>query len=417
MEHHGLDAWLARIERAHPSEIDLGLDRIGQVLKRLALSHTPKVITVAGTNGKGSCVTATSAILKAMGHSVGSYTSPHLHHYCERVAIDGTPVSEAAMCEAFDSIERARGSISLTYFEYGTLAALWLFDRSRVDICVLEVGLGGRLDAVNVIDADVAVIASIDIDHQDWLGNDREVIGREKAGIMRAAKPVVCADVAPPQSVVDWAQEIGAQPLYINRDFSIEPHGAGALYQYGDFSVSLAEVYLPLPSVAAAITAVQILVGRVEPDLLSRALAEVSLAGRNQRLWVGKRQILLDVAHNPAATRLLAQQITQCAPARVHFVFAAMADKDIDGIVDNLPGAAGAWYLAYLPDVPRAAEPQALATRIATRGWSVVCTAAMADCLERAINNATEDDLVVVFGSFFTVSAALSALPNIKAAD
>lgn len=417
MKHQSLDAWLAWLERAHPSEIDLGLDRIGQVLKRLSLTFAPQIITVAGTNGKGSCVACASALLKAQGYSVGSYTSPHLRHYCERVAINGQPVSEAAMCEAFAAIDAAREEISLTYFEFGTLAAFWLFDRNRVDICVLEVGLGGRLDAVNVLDADVAVITSIDIDHQDWLGSDRETIGWEKAGIMRPARPVVCADPSPPQSIIQHAQKLGAELVQIEQDFSIKTERGTVFYASGGVQVPLANVHLPLPSVAAAIKAVSLLAGPPDVEIVRDVVAQTHLPGRRQWLPVGEHSVLLDVAHNPAATELLARCIRAHAGARVHYVFAVMADKDIDAILNHLQGERGPWYLAQLQNVSRAASPRMLADKLVARGWQVAAIAPVADCLRQALDAAAQGDLVVVFGSFFTVSEALATLQCTNAGE
>ncbi|MDO3386436.1 bifunctional tetrahydrofolate synthase/dihydrofolate synthase [Gilvimarinus sp. SDUM040013] len=410
MKAQSLDEWLARIERAHPTEIDMGLDRIRQAAAGLALSHQAKVVTVAGTNGKGSCVAATSAILRAMGYRVGSYTSPHLNHYCERVKINGHPVSEQEMCQAFAAVDSARGAISLTYFEFGTLAALWLFNRKQVDVYVLEIGLGGRLDAVNIVDPDVAVITSVALDHQDWLGSDRETIGREKAGVLRAGKHAVCADSDPPQSVLDVAGALQVPLRRIEHDFDLSLTEKGCRFNSGSIEIDLPQVHLPLPSVAAAIEAVNLLVGLPEQPLLQRTLGHLHLPGRCQHVAKNGFNYLLDVAHNPAATQMLAAQIARNQTSGLHYIFAVMADKDIDGILDNLSELPGTWYLAQLDGNARAGAAQDIRALIDQRAWTVASEGTMAQCLYKVEAAAKKDDLIVVFGSFFTVAEALKIL-------
>lgn len=411
MNRQNLCEWLAWLERAHPSEIDLGLERIRQVADRLSLGSDARVLTVAGTNGKGSCVTFASALIQGSGRKVGTYTSPHILHYCERVRIDGVPVSEAQMCEAFTAVDEARGEVSLTYFEFGTLAALWLFARHQVDVMVLEVGLGGRLDAVNIIDADVAVITSIALDHEAWLGSDREAIGREKAGIARSGRPLICADREPPESVLSAARHLGAPVERIGVDFEITEQASGYTFCRGERRVNLPSLHLPAASAAAAIVAVETLGIAIDELALVRLANQTQLPGRMQRLRSGRVSYMLDVAHNPAATEYLAAKLRVQRPAgRLHCVFAVMADKDIDGVLAPLTPLVDTWYLAQLSDVPRAAAPEVLADRLANAKANVVQVGSMATCLAQAAAAAGDDDLVLVCGSFFTVSAALALL-------
>ncbi|UTF60983.1 bifunctional tetrahydrofolate synthase/dihydrofolate synthase [Gilvimarinus sp. DA14] len=405
-----LAQWLARIERAHPTEIDLGLERTQQVYKTLNLPRPPKVLTVAGTNGKGSCVALASALLQTAGLKVGAYTSPHLHHYCERVQINGASVSDADMCLAFQAIERARGDISLTYFEFGTLAALWLFADKAVDVAVLEVGLGGRLDAVNIIDADVAVITSVALDHEAWLGNDRETIGREKAGVARAGQPLVCADPNPPLSVQRYAEAIGAKALWLGEHFHMQKVADCWQFSSPELTISFPAIKLPANSVAAAVMAVAHLGVALAPTQIAQCVARVNLTGRMQTLEYQGRRVVLDVAHNPAATTHLLDNLSLPKAAKVHWVFAIMADKDIAATVEPLLKLPGCWYLPKLPGVERAAAPQVVAQTLAQAGAQVREQGEFAHCLAAAVSQAEEDDLVVILGSFFTVAAALDIL-------
>jgi dihydrofolate synthase/folylpolyglutamate synthase len=421
-----LDDWLTWLEQAHPTEIDLGLDRLRQVLARLVLPDLPPVITVAGTNGKGSCVSAASALLQAAGFCVGSYTSPHIQHYCERVQINAVPVREAAMCRAFDIVDQARGDVSLTYFEFGTLAALVLFGQQAVDVMVLEVGLGGRLDAVNIIDPDVAVITSIAIDHEAWLGNDRESIGREKAGIMRAAKTAICVDTDPPASLLQYADDIGASLRLIGRDFVIDTASSEnnpipdktpwrLIDNHSGVALSVPPVSLVSSSVAAAIEAVKALGVDVAALDLADVFGGLTLPGRMQNARFGGTPVLIDVAHNPAATTYLAQVVAaRQTSGRVVAAVAMMADKDIAGSLQPLMGLVDCWLPVGLADVPRAASPESLAAVISASGANVTPFASLADALS-GLNTGEplslgEDDLLLVFGSFFTVAAALAIL-------
>jgi dihydrofolate synthase / folylpolyglutamate synthase len=418
MKFKSLSAWLGWLEQSHPKEIDLGLDRIRNVAERLdLLKPHAKVITVAGTNGKGSCVTATASLLHKAKFSVGVYTSPHLLHYAERIQIDGTPVKDELICSAFQEIYSASGEVSLTYFEYGTLAALLIFKQQAVDYLVLEVGLGGRLDAVNIIDADVAVITSIAIDHQEWLGDNREVIGREKAGILRERQIFVCADENPPQTIVDAAKQLNTKSYFIERDFSFHQHDNKwqwqGINQHGDV-VNLQDMqapHLPLPSLAAALQVVKLLdVKLSQPDIES-ALLNINLAGRFQKVIYREREFILDVAHNPAATEYFSKRLlAEPALGQTFAIVAMMSDKDRIASLANLTSLVDQWLLLDLNTIPRAATIAALTQDLLSLGEHVLQSGDINNLMERALTEAQPQDRILVFGSFFTVAAALSYL-------
>jgi dihydrofolate synthase/folylpolyglutamate synthase len=423
MQLDSLSAWLDWLEKNHPTEIDLGLERITLVAQRMSLlKPTATVVTVAGTNGKGSCVTATAALLSAADFSVGVYTSPHLLHYNERIVVDGNPVDDIEICSAFEAIFNACQQtsadypkpISLTYFEYGTLAALEIFHRRKVTAMVLEVGLGGRLDAINIIDADVAVITSIALDHTDWLGDNREAIGYEKAGIMRAGKPVVCADFSPPQLLLDRAKNLSASLHLISRDFgySVADDFSWNWWNSGAQFSSQPLPQLPLPSLAAALQVACILgLDLSVLDAFTR-LAALRVPGRFQALQWRERQVILDVAHNPAATAYLVERLEQGAAAgsKIHAIVAMMADKDRAQSLANLKEQVSYWYTADLSFIPRAATVEQLRQNLVDLGVDVEFSGSVADCLQAAYNNSAAGDRILVFGSFYTVAAGLQAL-------
>ena len=374
------------------------------------------VITVGGTNGKGSCCALLEAMLRAGGYRAGLYTSPHLVRYNERVRIGGTEAGDAALVESFEAVEKARGRISpnlpLTYFEYGTLAALWLFARERIDAAVLEVGLGGRLDAVNVIDADCAVLTSVGIDHVDYLGPDRESIGREKAGIFRAGQPAVIAEPEPPQSVLAAPGEkllLGKHFGYVDQKSQWSYWGPGG--NRGGLAHPALRGAVQLRNAAAAMCALDCLREKLPLGMqnIRRGLAEVALAARFQVL-PGRPQVILDVAHNPQAAAVLADNLAMSgfAPETIA-VCGMLRDKDISGVLRTLAPRITRWHMASLSG-PRAATAEELAQHV----QGAECFASPASAFEAALSRANQDDKIVVFGSFLTVGEVIGWLNNNK---
>jgi dihydrofolate synthase/folylpolyglutamate synthase len=458
-----LAEWLDYIERQHPKSIELGLDRVREVAQRIGLQRpAKKVITVGGTNGKGSTVAFIEAVARAAGWRVGAFTSPHLLEYNERVRIDGVDVTDATLVEAFEVVEaaargdavspsplgrrvgvrirRKRGdqrvpepasgpsdhllpqgegkAVALTYFEYGTLAALWLFERSKLDLAILEVGLGGRLDAVNLIDADVAVITTVDIDHQDWLGSERETIGLEKVGIARAGKPLVLGEDDPPSSVLGRAYAIGASAIRAGCDFFFDPVD-GEHWRWREIRYALD---LPMPQLVApaqmrnaatAVAALRALRKPIPRKAYAQGVADARIAGRLQRFERNGVEVMVDVAHNPQAARELAAWLRQ-APisGRTFAVFAALGDKDIVGVVAALAGGIDRWFIAGLEQAgPRGLDATAFAQRLAggAAGSGEKFTN-VDEALTAAEDQTQSGDRIVVFGSFHTAAAALRLL-------
>lgn len=409
-----LPEWLAYIERQHPQDIAMGLERVRAVAARMRLTRPAKhVITVGGTNGKGSTVAFVEAIARAAGWRVGSYTSPHLLRYNERVRIDGEEASDAELVSAFATVEAARGDTALTYFEYGTLAALWLFQQAKLELAVLEVGLGGRLDAVNLVDADVAVITTVDIDHTDWLGSDREAIGTEKAGIARPWKPLVLGEIDPPSSVLRRAYAIGANALRAGSDFFHEPIDAER-WRWRDVGT---ELQLPLPQLrapvqranaATAIAALRALRRSLPRHAYAEGIAAARLRGRLQPCVRDGVEVLVDVGHNPQAARELAAALqAQPAAGRTHAVFAALADKDAAGVVAALAAQVDAWHLAGLGGSRGQSGAQLRARLADTAAAEADLAESVAQALQSALAQARPGDRVLVFGSFHTAGEAL----------
>ena len=410
-----LSSWLTHLESLHPKTIALGLERVAQVKQRLNLQPEFPVIIVGGTNGKGSVCAMLEAILHAAGYRVGCYTSPHLLHYNERVRIDKQQASDAELCASFEAIERARGDIALTYFEFGTLAAMQCFIEHEVDVAILEVGLGGRLDAVNVFDADVAVVTSVDIDHVDYLGDTREQIAFEKAGIFRPGRVAICADSDVPQVLAQHAHGIGAELWCIGREFGFVSHQG----QWDFFSPVGARHALPIPALrgayqlnnaSAVLAALDALRGRlpVGNDAVRRGLVEVQLAGRFQFV-PGVPTLILDVAHNPHAARSLAQNLASLQPAKTYAVFAMLKDKDMAGVVEALKDCIDVWLVAGI-DAPRGASAEELAqvVREAEVSGRVEQFTTIAEALTPALTQASAADRIVAFGSFYTVAEAMT---------
>jgi dihydrofolate synthase/folylpolyglutamate synthase len=413
MRYDSLQDWLQWLETCHPQEIDLGLERVNRVAQRLELSFTEvKVVTVAGTNGKGSCVTLLSSLLTAAGYRTAAYTSPHLLHYNERIVIAGEAVADDEIVASFDRIDRARQSISLTYFEFGTLAALDIFNRHALDVIILEVGLGGRLDAVNIIDADVAVITSIAIDHQDWLGDDREKIGCEKAGIIRRNKPLVCGDLDPPESIRRAVIEAGAR-LYQrdehfrviglpNKQWQWLGEGLDAETHLLD---SLPQTALSIDNAATALQAIALLGLPIDSSVYQQ-LASITLPGRFEQQVYHGHQLILDVAHNPAAARNLASCLQQTVGSgRTFMLLAMMVDKDCAGMVNELESSVDAWYAVDLKNLPRAMAASELARYIHRQtDREPAIYPSPEEGLNAVLETMTELDRLVVAGSFLLVS-------------
>jgi dihydrofolate synthase/folylpolyglutamate synthase len=410
-----LESWLAFIEQQHPKTIALGLERVGEVLRRLQIELRCAVITVAGTNGKGSTCAMLESILHAAGYRTGLYTSPHLLRYNERVRIGGEEASDAALSEAFAAVEAARRDTPLTYFEYGTLAALWLFARENIEAAVLEVGLGGRLDAVNAVDADCAVLTSVDIDHVDYLGGTRESIGREKAGIFRAGRPAVVAEPDPPASVVSAPGE----KLFFRKDFGYAAEATqwsywGPAGRRSGLAYPALRGAIQLRNAAAVLCALDTLRDRLPLAMqeIRRGLAEVELPGRFQVL-PGRPQVVLDVAHNVEAARTLAQNLAASgfAPETIA-VCGMLRDKDIGGVLREMAPHITRWHLASLTG-PRAASASELAMHL--KGAAQVHQyASPAQAFAAAREAARENDKIVVFGSFLTVGEITAWLNNNK---
>ena len=412
--------WLVTIENSHPQTIDLGLERIEQVAYRLRIAPgRAKVITVAGTNGKGSCVATCDHLLRASNASVGCYTSPHLRRYNERVRINGIDATDAQLVEAFEAVERARAEISLTYFEHGTLAALWLFQRQDLDYWVLEVGLGGRLDAVNIVDPDVAIVTSVDIDHIDWLGSDREGIAREKAGIFRPQRPAVCADRRLPAQIKNLAHTLSSPLFAIEKEFDVElvdgryhwrlrdSRGQDLVFQTG------AGLKLLPENIAAALQALALVEALPPLDSLATLLLECATQGRMQRREIAGVEYVLDVAHNPAGIKRLAEELQHMDPRPTVAVFAAMADKDAGAMISSLRDLTATYYLPSLT-TPRAIAPEVLGDMLASIDGAAITCDGVADAISLAADTVGAGGRVVVCGSFFTVGPALDYLDSIS---
>jgi len=418
-----LQQWLAYQQGTHTRPIDLSLERVREVAARLRLlERRCPIATVAGTNGKGSTATLLAQLLQAMGRRVGLFTSPHLLRYNERVQVDAVPASDATLVEAFERIESARGAITLTFFEYGTLAALIAFREAQVQAMVLEVGLGGRLDATNILDADVALLCSIGMDHRQWLGDTLDAIGAEKAGIFRAHQPVVLGSPRMPSSVWRRLAELECHTLIAERDFSWRIDGAGfeaEPWHYQSQHCSLAQ--LPAPALrgaiqyrnaATAVTALQLLdiPNACDPVRIGQALRSVRLAGRFQ-IVPGEVEWILDVAHNEPAAQVLSQALAaRPTRGRTLAVAGMLSDKDAPAITRALDTHIDRWILAGISDEPRGLSAEALAARLPALRGAMEHEPTVSAACERARREAQPGDRIVVFGSFLVVGPALEWL-------
>jgi len=411
--------WLAYQESLHPKLIALGLERVREVALRLGvLPAACPTLTVAGTNGKGSSVTLAAEIYRAAGYRVGRYTSPHLLAYNERIAIDGRAASDAALCDAFEAVEAARATISLTYFEFGTLAALWLFRRERVDVQVLEVGLGGRLDAVNIVDADCALITNIGLDHLEWLGKDRESIGFEKAGILRGGRPAICAE-PPTRSILECAERVDARLWAVQQDFgftvaedggSWDWQGPGGTYR-GLPRPGLAgqAQYANAAGVLAAVTALQERLPVAEAAVRS-ALPQLCLRGRYEKLG----DVILDVAHNAEAAAVLAENLrADGLAASVHLVLGMLSDKPVEAVCALLAPLSRSLWFGTLPP-PRGLTGEELRRRAAAIGIAGTAAGSIEEAFHCArassLREPGQKSAIVVCGSFLSVAAIAGCL-------
>jgi dihydrofolate synthase/folylpolyglutamate synthase len=420
-----LAGWLSYLEQLHPKAIALGLERVSQVKQRLALDINFLLITVGGTNGKGSTCAMLERILTTAGYRVGCYTSPHLLRYNERVRVLCQEVSDAGLCTAFAAVEQARGDTPLTYFEFGTLAAVWHFSRQQVQVAILEVGLGGRLDAVNVFDPDCAIVTSVDIDHIDFLGNSRESIAFEKAGIFRTGKPALCGDADAPEALLHHAQNIGAELQCIGKDFGFEHKSHQETWQFWSGAARIENLPLPvlsgefqLANAACALQAIQLLKSRLQVDIedMRAGLLGVALQGRFQKIsreGSGQPDVILDVAHNPHAARGLADNLRRSAykQGKTIAVFAMLSDKDIAGVLRAVGHEVDEWHVAGIPQ-PRGLAHDKLAglVREVLPQAQVSTAVTVEQAFAQACRSAGENDRIVAFGSFYTVADVLRAL-------
>ncbi|MGB0894874.1 MAG: bifunctional tetrahydrofolate synthase/dihydrofolate synthase [Parashewanella sp.] len=406
-----LEQWLDYLLRQHPIEIDMGLTRVTDVARNMSLLTPNKtVITVGGTNGKGTTCRLIESVLTVAGKNVGVYSSPHLLKFNERIRICGKDVTDAALIKAFYAIELNRNDISLTFFEYATLAALYIFSQADLDVILLEVGLGGRLDATNIIDADIGVITSIDLDHQEYLGNTRELVGIEKAGISRADQPFIIGEPDLPSPVLRLLKQKSAIPISVGTAFEYAINNNDWEYSGVDSNgqrhiIDLPMPELPLPNAATAITTILQYSADITDEYIRKGIACASMAGRFEQLSQSPR-ILLDVAHNPHAAKLLKQRLKQLLHKELHKKVYALCgmlkDKDIGSVLNVMANVIDDWSLVDL-EVERGAQAGQLKQALIDEK-QVHCFASISDAWQRLKHKITDEDVVIVFGSFYTVS-------------
>lgn len=409
-----LAQWLDWVEKMHPTEIELGLDRVRQVYLALELDFADtQLVTVAGTNGKGSTITYLSTILQCAGYRTGCYTSPHFLRYNERVVLEGEQAEDEVLCAAFRAIDEVRGDVSLTYFEWGTLVALYLLAEAKLDVALLEVGLGGRLDAINIVDPHIAVVTSIGLDHIDWLGDDIEVIAAEKSGIFRAGRPAVSGVEQPPASIAATAEQLGA--VLYQRDAQFSAQRDGECWHWQGTGPTGETVYynsLPVPQLpylnaATALQVLALLPQQVEQAAIEQGLRTARMTGRMQEVALPEGRCLLDVAHNPQAAGLIVERLAEHA-GKVRLVLGMLGDKDYAEVLRILQPLASHFYLATLGGV-RGCSAQSLAAMLPD-SVAADCFDSVADALGAARQSLETEELLLVAGSFFTVSAALDTL-------
>jgi dihydrofolate synthase/folylpolyglutamate synthase len=419
-----LAQWLSYIESLHPKSIAMGLDRVQQMIKRLKLKPKFTIITVAGTNGKGSTCAMLEQIYTNAGYQVGCYTSPHLLRYNERVRINKKEVSDEALCATFAAVDEGRVDadgevISLTYFEVGTLAAMWHFMQTGIEVAILEIGLGGRLDAVNAFEPNCSIVTSVDFDHQEFLGNTRESIGFEKAGVYRKSSPAICGDGSPPASLVAYAREVKADFKCVNQDFHFALAGVDS-WRYSSGGITYT---LPIPALkgayqlnnaSCAVAAVESLQSflPVTEAKIADAMRQVSLAGRFQTIS-SSPHVILDVAHNPHAARALATNLNaiRAVKCQTIAVFAMLADKDIQGVVQAVKGEIDVWYVAGIDNVRGAsADDLAIIVSETDKNAKLKIFQNANIAYQQACLDAGENDKIIVFGSFYTVASVMQLL-------
>lgn len=424
MHFQTLDEWLDWQLQLHNKSIDLGLERVSEVANRLQIGAiAKKVITVAGTNGKGSTVAYYENWLNRAGYSVASYTSPHLLRYNERIKLDLVMVADVALCRAFEAVERARKNTALTYFEYGTLAAFWLIQRHAPDYAILEVGLGGRLDAVNIIDADLTHLTSIGIDHQGWLGDNREKIGFEKAGILRKGVPVVCNDSQPPQSVLDEIDRLKCPCLQFQRDFDIKESAQTGKYDW--FSRELEFRLTPplggshqLQNLAGVVAGLGMMLplGEYESSVVAHNFNGTELMGRFQHLpAVQETKVYIDVGHNPDAAKVLAANLSELklSSSRIVVLLGMLEDKEVGRFVSKFEDVVDDWWLLSL-DCDRGLSADALAGRMGSNAKGGKKFSSVETAINHALSSLSFQDIILVTGSFVTVELFLQALSKIQ---
>ncbi len=418
MRFNHLSEWLEWQETLHSQKIELGLERIEEVARAMGLSAPKyKTIVVAGTNGKGSTVSILESIYHQAGYRVGAYTSPHLLRYNERIRVKQQNIDDDSLCNAFHKVDKARGDTSLSYFEFGTLAAMQIFSESDLDVAIYEVGLGGRLDAVNILDGDVAIVTSIGIDHVQWLGSTRESIGFEKAGVFRKNRPAICGDDNPPNTLVEYAESLAAELLLINKDFSYQ------IKNDDSWSFSYENLHwegLPKPGLygekqignaATALVAIHHIDEKlpITREYVDQGLSNISLPGRFQRID-GPCEIILDVAHNLDSASVLVDNLRKLKPATKTFaVFAVLADKDVCGIVECVGGEIDEWHISQL-DSDRALDKESLEKQLdnCCHDCVIYSHSSISQAYKSALKSVDESMRIVVFGSFLTVAEVLS---------
>ncbi len=408
-----LETWLDYLLAIHPTEIEMGLGRVSEVADRLALRDLgqTKVITVAGTNGKGTTCSMVERILLLSGETVGVYSSPHMLKYNERVRINGLDVTDGLFIEAFSAINQARGDISLSYFEFATLAGLYIFKAAKLDVVLLEVGLGGRLDAINIIDADIAVITSIDLDHQEYLGDTRESVGMEKAGIFRTKTPAIVGEPNLPSSVVEVAEHVGADLYRVSKEFEYFCEPNGSTWEYKGQCLTIANIplpTLPLPNAATALAVIEHGWPNLSADIIRQGIESATLAGR---LEVVSQQplVLLDVAHNPHAARYLVKQLEKRQPKRLFALCGMLKDKDCNEVIKALAPLVDVWAFSTLKTERTASGKQLLQLLEGSTTYRRdAVQAAHYETVKQAWQSIEAEicpaDVVIVFGSFYTVA-------------